>query len=266
MNPGSPFVDVRVRWQSPAALSSRAFSLRLPATLLLTLLLAFLLAACGSSSSRHGGYSERPPTDRVALTAWQEWTKFGRSTVVYGGQANGYTNRTGVSERSEPLASRVGDYWGVCGKPDWNGRTSGKPWSGAFVSWVMAKSGYTAQQFPRDGRHGNYLAALYDREKQRGAPFYLHAPNEYSPKPGDLVCTGSAGPTWRHADSRTAHRRIDNTANHCDVVTDVRGGFVHAVGGNVKDSVTMSLYPVDQRGRLRAVNGRPWLLVVEKRG
>lgn len=264
MNYGSPFVGVRVRWQSPAAPSSRVFGLRLPATLLLTL----LLAACGSSgSSRYGGgYSERPPTDRVALTAWQEWTKFGRSTVVYGGQANGYTNRTGVSERSEPLASRIGDYWGTCGKPDWNGRTSSKPWSGAFVSWVMAKSGYTPQQFPRDGRHGGYLASLYDREKQRGAPFYLHAPNEYSPKPGDLVCSGTAGPTWRYADSRTAHRRIDNTANHCDVVTDMRGGFVHAVGGNVKNSVTMSLYPVDSKGRLQPVGGRPWLLVVEKRG
>ena len=255
-----PFVDIRVCWQPPAAPSSRVFGLRLPAILLLTL----FLAACGGSSS-HQGYSERPPTDKVALTAWNEWTRFGRSTVVYGGQANGYTNRTGISERSEPLASRVGDYWGTCGHPDWNGRTSNKPWSGAFVAWVMAKSGYTAAQFPRDGRHGGYLATLYDREKSRGAPFYLHAPNEYSPKPGDLVCSGSAGPTWRYADSRTAQRRIDNTANHCDVVTDVRGGFVHAVGGNVKDSVTMSLYPVDSKGRLQPVGGRPWLLVVEKR-
>lgn len=261
MNIDRPFVDVRVCWQPPAALSSCVFGLRLPAILLLTL----FLAACGSSSSHHG-YSDRPPTDKVALTAWNEWTKFGRSTVVYGGHANGYTNRTGISERSEPLASRVGEYWGTCGHPNWNGRTSNKPWSGAFVSWVMAKSGYTPQQFPRDGRHGSYLAALYDREKQRGAPFYLHAPSEYSPKPGDLVCTGSAGPTWRHADSRTAHRRIDNTANHCDVVTDVRGGFVHAVGGNVKDSVTMSLYPVDSKGRLQPAGSRPWLLVVEKRG
>ena len=261
MNIDRPFVDVRVCWQPPAALSTCVFGLRLPAILLLTL----FLAACGSSSSHHG-YSDRPPTDKVALTAWNEWTKFGRSTVVYGGRANGYTNRTGISERSEPLASRVGEYWGTCGHPNWNGRTSNKPWSGAFVSWVMAKSGYTPQQFPRDGRHGSYLAALYDREKQRGAPFYLHAPSEYSPKPGDLVCTGSAGPTWRHADSRTAHRRIDNTANHCDVVTDVRGGFVHAVGGNVKDSVTMSLYPVDSKGRLQPAGSRPWLLVVEKRG
>ncbi len=264
MNFDCPFVDLRVRWQPPAAPSSRAFGLRLPAVLLLTL----FLAACGSSGGMRGGaYNDRPPSDRVANVAWQEWTKFGRSTVVYGGQANGYTNRTGISERSEPLASRVGDYWGACGKPEWNGRTSSRPWSGAFVSWVMTRSGYSAADFPRDGRHGGYLAALYDREKSGGrVPFVLHAPNEYAPKPGDLVCSGTAGPTWRHADSRTARRRIDNTANHCDIVTDVRGGFLHAVGGNVKNSVTMSLYPVDSRGRLMTVSGRPWLLVVEKRG
>jgi hypothetical protein len=119
--------------------------------------------------------------------------------------------------------------------------------------------------FPRDGRHGAYLSALYDRERaSRSAPFRLHAPNEYAPKPGDLVCTGTAGPTWRFSDPRTAHRRLDNTANHCDIVTDVRGGYVQAIGGNVKNSVAMSLYPVDSRGRLVPVGGRSWLVVVEK--
>jgi hypothetical protein len=43
--------------------------------------------------------------------------RFGRSTVVYGGSANGYVNRGGINEHSEPLSSRVGDYWGSCGHP-----------------------------------------------------------------------------------------------------------------------------------------------------
>ena len=108
--------------------------------------------------------------------------------------------------------------------------------------------------------------SLYDRQQQGGrAAFVLHAPNEYSPKPGDLVCTGTSGPTWRHANSRTARRRIDSTASHCDIVTDVRGGYVQAIGGNVKDSVTMSLFPVDARGRLSPFAGKTWFMVVEKR-
>jgi hypothetical protein len=130
----------------------------------------------------------------------------------------------------------------------------------------MSRSGIPASEFPRDGRHGGYLAALYDREQRGGrAAFRLHAPNEYAPKPGDLVCTGTAGPTWRHADPRTARRRIDNTATHCDIVTDERGGYLQAIGGNVKNSVTMSLYPVDSHGRLMPVSGKTWLLVAEKR-
>jgi hypothetical protein len=134
------------------------------------------------------------------------------------------------------------------------------------VSWVVTKSGVSPSAFAPAGRHGQYLMSLYDRERSgRGAGFALHAPSEYAPRQGDLVCTGTAGPTWRYADSHTARRRIDNTVSHCDVVTDVRGGFVQAVGGNVKNSVTMSLYPVDSHGRLMPVSGKTWLLVAEKR-
>src|SRR5262245_20766660 len=264
MNIDTPSVDVRACWQPPALRSSHAIGHWLPAIFLLVFIVPWLLSGCGGGGST--GYADRPPSDRVAYTAWQEWTKFGRSTVVYGGQVGGYINRSGVTERSEPLASKIGDYWGSCGHPSWDGRSS-KPWSGAFVTWTMAHSGVSASDFPRDGRHGGYLASLYDRQQQRGvrATFVLHAPNEYSPKPGDLVCTGTSGPIWRHADSRTARRRIDSTANHCDVVTDVRGGYVQAIGGNVKDSVTMSLYPVDSRGRLVPFAGKTWFMVVEKR-
>ena len=260
----SPFVDVHVCWQPRFPCSCRSTGQRLPALLFLTLLLLGL-AGCGSSDGSHG-YSDRPPTNRTALVAWQEWSRFGRSTVVYGGGANGYVNRAGVNEHSEPLNSRVGDYWGSCGHPEWNGRTGGRPWSGAFVSWVMTRSGVSPSAFPPAGRHGQYLMSLYDREHAgRGAGFALHAPNEYAPRQGDLVCTGTAGPTWRYADSRTARRRIDNTVSHCDVVTGVRGGFVQAIGGNVKDSVTMSLYPVDSRGRLANTPGKLWMMVVENR-
>jgi len=259
-----PSVDVRSRRSPARRRFSHAIGLGLPAILLLFL----TLSACGSSErgGGGGGYSERPPSNRTAYVAWQEWNKFGRSTVVHGARVNGHGNRNGVSERSEPLSSRVSDYWGSCGHPEWNGRTSSKPWSGAFVSWVMGHSGVGPAAFPPAGRHGQYLASLYDRQnRSRGASFALHAPNEYSPKPGDLVCVGTSGPTWRHAEKSTARRRLDNTAKHCDVVTDVRGGYVHAVGGNVKNSVTMSLYPVDSRGRLVAAGHRPWLVVVENR-
>jgi hypothetical protein len=264
MNFDCPSVELRVCWQPLPRRSSHAIGLRLPAILLLALA-AFELASCASSQRGGYGYADHPPSNRTALVAWQEWTRFGRSTVVYGGYANGYTNRSGVNERSEPLNSRVGDYWASCGHPEWNGRTYGRPWSGAFVSWVMARSGVSPSQFPPAGRHGQYLAGLYDRERSGRASFLLHAPNEYAPKPGDLVCAGTQGASWRYADQRMARRRIDATASHCDVVTEVRGHHVYAIGGNVKDSVTMSLYPLDARGHLASTPGKLWMMVVENR-
>jgi len=83
----TPSVDGRVCWQPPALRSSHAIGPWLPAILLLALV-SWILAGCGSSGQRTGGgYADRAPSDRVAYTAWQEWTRFGRSTVVYGGQA-----------------------------------------------------------------------------------------------------------------------------------------------------------------------------------
>jgi hypothetical protein len=266
MNFDHPFVEFRVRRWPPPYRSSHVFGWRLPAFLFVALTFVLLLDGCAGTGGRSfGGYSDQPPNNRTAYVAWQEWTRFGRSTVVYGGSANGYINRSGVSERSEPLTSRVGDYWGSCGHPEWNGLTSGRPWSGAFVAWVMAHSGVSAGDFPRVGRHGSYLATLFDHERAGRTSFLLHGPNEYSPKPGDLVCTGTQGASWRYSDSRMARRRIDATANHCDVVAYTRPGYVYAIGGNVKDSVTMSLYPADRSGRLLTNSGHPWMMVVENR-
>ena len=121
MNFDCPFVDVRVGWQPPGSRSSHQHGHRLPAILLLVL----LLAGCGGGP-RGTGYADRPPSDRVAYTAWQEWTRFGRSTVVYGGHAGAYVNRSGVSDRSDnpaelrsgngahpsPLARAIHGVWG----------------------------------------------------------------------------------------------------------------------------------------------------------
>src|SRR6478609_3890625 len=135
----TPFVDVHLCWQPRFPRSCPTSEQRLPA-LLFILALLLTLTGCGSSDGS-AGYADRPPTNRTALVAWQEWTRFGRSTVVYGGSAGGYVNRAGVNEHSEPLSSRVADYWGSCGHPEWNGQTRGRPWSGAFISWVMTRSG-----------------------------------------------------------------------------------------------------------------------------
>ena len=76
------------------------------------------------------------------------------------------------------------------------------------------------------------ISRRYDRGQRGGAPpFLLHAPNEYSQAGRPHYCTGTAGPTWRNADPRTAKRRIDSTARTMSSPT--YGGYA-PIGGNVE--------------------------------
>ena len=163
-----PFVDVRVCWQPSGRFPS--FRDRSP-------------AASNSSARPHSrtcsgrlwrrtaaGYTDRPPTDRSPTPPGRNGPGSAARPSSMAGRPTATPTASGVSERSEPLTSRVGDYWGACGQPDWNGRTSGKPWSGAFVTWVMAQSGYSAVAVPaRRSPRQLPLLALRPRAARRAA-------------------------------------------------------------------------------------------------
>ena len=50
-----------------------------------------------------------------------------------------------------------------------------------------------------------------------------------------------------------------------DIVVEVGPGWVAAIGGNVDDSVTRSVFPLDARGVLSPISGRPVFTVIENR-
>ena len=216
---------------------------------------ALLMSACGSSGS-----DEAEPGDRVAAAAWREWRKYGGDVVLYVGGAGG--RASGTHETREPLASRVGDYWKAAGRPEWNGRTP-QPWSGAFVSWTMREAGFGARDFKAAGRHADYMMAMLDQQLAGGGKFAVVDWRDAAPKPGDLVC--AAARAGGHRDARALRAAVGREATHCDVVIDNRGGRVRAIGGNVRDTVSMSVYPADSSGHLANVPGRPWLAVVRRK-
>jgi hypothetical protein len=222
---------------------------------LLALVGALSLSACGGSRDLAA------PRDPVAAVAWSEWRRAGGEVLVYGGTGS---HNGGVHETREPLASRIGDYWALVGRPEWDGRSE-KPWSGIFVSWVVNQAGVPARDFPPNGRHAGFLRSLLDAQLNGGGRrFVVHDWRDYAPKPGDLVCSGT-----RWAMPRDAHAlrdAVDREVAHCDIVVAARGGQVHAIGGNVRDTIAMSVYPLNGGGTLAEVSGRPWFAVVEKRG
>ncbi|MBW8268366.1 DUF2272 domain-containing protein [Caldovatus sp. SYSU G05006] len=142
------------------------------------------------------------------------------------------------------------------------------PWSAAFISYVMRAAGVDRREFPPSAAHSAYMDALIaDAEAFPAlAPFAPHAPDAYAPQAGDLVCADRSAAPLHHWRDRIAERGRFRPM-HCDIVVRAGLGAVEAIGGNVRDAVTLSRFPTDARGVLLPLPpGAPaWFAVFENR-
>lgn len=200
-----------------------------------------------------------PPTasakTSMVLLAVGEWARFGRQTTIYSTNAPPRTEQSGVKERDAP--ERIADYWASVGKAGRSGLDD-IPWSAAFVSWDIESAGVPRSQFCPDQTHTIYVERLVERARQPDAAFIPRAPRERAPQVGDLICASRNG-------SGTTLDNLNRGAGHCDIVVEVRPGEVDAIGGNVGDSVTRSVFPLDGDGFLSPISGRPVFTVIENR-
>jgi hypothetical protein len=130
------------------------------------------------------------------------------------------------------------------------------PWSAAFISWDIQSAGVPRDLFCPDARHTIYVERMVLRARQSGAAFIPHHLNERAPQVGDLLCASrdSGGTTLEN---------LNRGPGHCDIVVEVRPGEVHAIGGNVGDSVTRSVFPLDASGFLSPISARQFFTVIE---
>ena len=191
----------------------------------------------------------------MVLLAVQEWARFGRQTTLYSVDGPPRTVQLGIPEREAP--ERVRDYWKSLDKPERSGLDP-VPWSAAFVSWDIESAGVSRELFCPDQRHTIYLERLVERARRPGAAFIPYKPSQRRPEVGDLVCASRAGGT-------TTLDNLDRGPGHCDIVVEVRADEVHAIGGNVGDSVTRSVFPLDANGFLSPISARPYFTVIESR-
>jgi hypothetical protein len=89
-----------------------------------------------------------------------------------------------------------------------------------------------------------------------GAALIPRRLDERAPKVGDLICSSRSG-------SGTTLDNLNRGAGHCDLVVEVRPGTLAAIGGNVGDSVTRSVFPLDANGFLSPISARPYFTVIE---
>lgn len=214
------------------------------------------LGPCPASSWK----PEAPPPTASAkvsmvLLAVGEWARYGRQVIVYFADRPPRIEQLGVKERDAP--ERIQDYWTSVDRPDRSGLDN-VPWSAAFLSWDIASAGVPRDLFCPNSVHTIYVERMVERARKPGAAFIAHRPSERAPQVGDLICASRAG-------SGTTLDNLNRGAGHCDIVVEVKPGWVAAIGGNVGDSVNRSVFPLDDNGFLTPISGRPVFTVIENR-
>ncbi len=225
--------------------------------LLSSLFCTLLLAACATSVPPR----VIAPSDSIRASilrlAEQEWRAFGGQIVRRAPDRHEIIDPVGVWEDERKGSALVAKYWRSIGQ-DWTGLDGDKPWSAAFISWVMAEAGVSDQEMPASATHASYLRAAI----AMGATGHWRAypPDGYAPQPGDLICATRAGQKVERFDLVP-----QGAALHCDIVVTVEPGRLQSIGGNVRNSVTKSERRLGPDGRLAGNDDRPWFLVLENR-
>lgn len=223
--------------------------------------IALLLAACVTKPAIETITGKPIPESDVKATILAltrgEWEAFGKQRITWEDGVE-VIKPVGLWEDDRAGSKRVAEYWRVL-DPDstLTGFDCTEPWSAAFVSWVMIRSGVDPEQFTRSAAHRDYLRTIVDHADDPDFKFRPHAPADYVPKPGDLICRGRGSTR----DITDFHALPADAALHCDIVVSNTGGKLESIGGNVRQSVSLSERDVDAAGKL----GAPWLVVIENR-
>jgi hypothetical protein len=176
----------------------------------------------------------------------------------------------GINEGSQPLRSRIADYYEAAGGSRGLDPTLNEnAWSAAFVSFCVKQSGATSDQFVFSLSHSVYVhAAIANADANRGV-FRGHRVTEYEPKLGDIIHHNRSGGTLNF-DFARAHTGYPS---HGVIVVDfeVQNGRRHAVtiGGNEylahgTGTVGKKFFPLDTSGLLdQSAIGPKLICVIE---
>lgn len=122
------------------------------------------------------------------------------------------------------------------------------PWSAAFISWVMREA--RVPGFRGSSRHFSYVQAAYQNPSTNA--FDVIDVARAKPVVGDLICyVRQAGRLFGHEGLVPLLRSGSSLDMHCDIVVAVNpnnDSTAYAIGGNVQQSVTMRMLPLNRNG------------------
>jgi hypothetical protein len=221
--------------------------------------LVLLLSACVTEPAIETITGKPIPESEVKATilalARGEWETFGRQRVYWEDGVQ-VIKPVGLWEDDRLGSARVAEYWKVLDPDsDLTGQDCDAPWSAAFISWVMIRAGVDPRQFTRSSAHRTYLRTIIAHADDPAFKLTPRAPTDYAPRPGDIICRGRG----RDRDIVDYLSLPDGAELHCDLVVANAGRKLESIGGNVRQSVSLSEREVDVEGKLPP----PWFVVIE---
>jgi hypothetical protein len=263
--------------------------------LLLTVLLLLLAAACTTPRVRVEPTVVSDTQTRALIAhATAEWIRWGRRVartdpgsaaclVQPGGVCAEIADGCG-DEQSAALCPLVDEYWQTvpphigrhsCGQVDvcavqWPAQDPRRPettpaWSAAFVSAMLARAGFAPSEIQPSMTHAGYIVPA--RELYTSA--FEVVPTPAVAVPGDIVCATRADARVTPADVARIEDGRQSPPLHCDIVVEVdpAARVLHAIGGNVQQTVARIEIKLDAQGRVTYTAGapRPWILVLRAR-
>ena len=212
--------------------------------------------------------SESPPLGfrqyRIVEAATAEWVYFGQQIVVIDGDEESIPHVGIWEDDDDSHSDRINQYWRAVGKPRLSGYDCKQHWSAAFISWIMQTAGVPNDSFPPSSAHRFYLNRFIANAYDPYAALIPHTIQQYKPKPGDLICA-TRGKIKPPDVIEELQNLLDSWRMHCDIVVETNGQTVHAIGGNVRNSVSKTILTLSPDGYVQFARSRPWVLIVENR-
>ncbi|MEA5511845.1 DUF2272 domain-containing protein [Crocosphaera sp. UHCC 0190] len=144
------------------------------------------------------------------------------------------------------------------------GKWNEYPWSAAFISYIMQKSG-AGNQFKYSGRHATYIVDSVKNRDTQNYPFRGYPIDQKEPEIGDLICAP------RGSSKDLVYDKIlqeGDFTSHCDIVVAKNDNKnIEVIGGNVGDTVSKTIVLLNSKGYIQKTDShsdfRPWFVVIK---
>ena len=195
--------------------------------------------------------------------------------------------RIGKKEDDKTLDAAIASYWATVPQGDyfinrqnkvWEAASTAgwaDAWSSAFISWVMCEAGVPQNQFKRAASHIGYVNGIVENPSIYKA---VDVKQAGVPKAGDLICAdrNKEEPYTGLQDHLDNKEKLEKAYKfrplHCDLVVkrDWEHNRIYAIGGNVQDSVTLTVARITKTGEgeteqfhLEQTPHRNWFVVLK---